>query len=53
MRLKLVALEGMPVTRRLLLVMRERQALSAAALALVEMVERQQAEGDVVVAARG
>jgi DNA-binding transcriptional LysR family regulator len=53
MRLKLVALEGMPVTRRLLLVMRERHALSAAALALVEMVERQQADGDVVVAARG
>jgi DNA-binding transcriptional LysR family regulator len=40
MRLKLIGLEGMPTERRLLLVMRERDALSAAAKALVEMVER-------------
>ena len=40
MRLKLVGLEGMPTERRLLLVMRDRDALSPAAKALVEMVER-------------
>lgn len=40
---KLVPLAGMPTQRRLLLVMRQREALSAAARALVEMVEQQQA----------
>lgn len=42
MRLRLVALEGMPTRRRLLLAMRDRTTLSAAAKALVEMVEHQQ-----------
>jgi DNA-binding transcriptional LysR family regulator len=41
MRLKLVELQDMPTQRRLLLVMRKRDALSAAAQALVEMVEQQ------------
>ena len=40
MRLRLVALQGMQTQRRLLLAMRERQSLSAAAQALVEMVEQ-------------
>ena len=40
MGLKLIALEGMPTRRRLLLAMRDRAALSAAARALVEMVEQ-------------
>ncbi len=40
MRLRLVPLEGMQTRRRLLLAMRDRESLSAAALALLHMVER-------------
>lgn len=42
MNLKLIPLLGMPTERRLLLAMRDRHSLSAAARALVEMVEQQQ-----------
>lgn len=45
MKLKLVALRGISTRRRLLMVMRERGALSAAALALVEMAERRGTAG--------
>lgn len=47
MKLELVALRGISTRRRLLMVMRERGALSAAALALVEMAERRGMAGDV------
>ena len=41
MKLKLLTLKGIPTQRRLLMVMRERRALSSAACAFVEMVEQQ------------
>ncbi len=43
LNLKVVALQGLDTRRRLLLAMRSRGALSAAALALVEMAEERQA----------
>jgi DNA-binding transcriptional LysR family regulator len=48
--LKLVPLEGMRTERRLLLVMRDRQLLSTAARAFVELVERRRAQAPKVTA---